>query len=180
MASINGVSIKSLKRFMTHEGPMWQGTLYLNGKKIGQWSNDSCGGPDHFWLDVEKYSVQKLMDEFARMRPDCEYDAAEEIMIELVELTLAEKEYKKIINRGCELMLQLSDQYYCIQIELPNDDKDLSDKEIIEKEKEIIAEKKKELKKETDRNKHEIRIYRGFNDFVVGDPIDLNSILRKG
>lgn len=179
MARLNGVSIRNLQRFMTKEGPMWNATLYLEGIRIGTWSNDSSGGPDLFWLDVDKYDTHKLMDEFAKKRPDCEYEAADEIMVDLVELTLAEKEYKKITKRGGELMLQLTDQYHCIMIELPNEDKGLTDEEIIEKEKEIIAVKKKELKEETDINKHEIRIYRGFGDFIIGDSIDLDSIRRR-
>lgn len=39
MASINGLTIKGLKQFVGHEGEtLFQGNLYLNGDKIGFWS----------------------------------------------------------------------------------------------------------------------------------------------
>lgn len=39
MASINNVTVKSLKTFSGHEGePCYWGNLYLGNKKIGSWS----------------------------------------------------------------------------------------------------------------------------------------------
>lgn len=58
MAKIYGVKIKNLKTFHGHEGDCAQGSLYMDGKKIGFWSQDSCGGPDDF--DVSKKDFEEL------------------------------------------------------------------------------------------------------------------------
>ncbi|WP_250518572.1 hypothetical protein [Caballeronia sp. ATUFL_M1_KS5A] len=40
--------IKGMKQFRGHEGePLQQGWLYLDGKKLAQWSDDTHGGPLH-------------------------------------------------------------------------------------------------------------------------------------
>lgn len=45
MASICGVSIKGLKKFLDHESlPCYQGDLYIGRKKIASWSQDYMGG----------------------------------------------------------------------------------------------------------------------------------------
>lgn len=178
MASLHGISIKGLKRFMSQEGPLWKGTLYLSGVKIGVWENDSHGGPDLFRIDVEKYSSSKLMAEFAKLKPDCEYFPEDNFMMELVDLTLTEGAYKKAVKKGYDLLIELTDTYSCIYIGVASEGKTLSDDDIFEKEKNIIARNKKKLKKETDRLKHVLKVYRGLDDFVVGDPIDRNNILR--
>lgn len=180
MASLNGVSIKNMKSFRTHEGPMWQGSLYLNNIKIGVWSNDSTGGEDIFDLYREQYDTDKLIKELVRLKPECRYLAEEVFMMELVELTLLEKEYKKIKKQGSDIVLEISDSYTFFPIGLPKEDKGLSDEEIIEKEKDTINKYKLKLNKETERIKHEIRIYRSLNDFIIGDPIDINRIRRNG
>lgn len=180
MASLNGISIKNLKPFRTYEGLMWQGSLYLDNKKIGFWCNSSTGGEDIFNLYPEKYDVNKLMKEFAKLKPECRYLVEEEFMMELVNLTLAEKGYKRIKKIGLDILLEITDSYTIFQIGLPGEDTGLTNEEIIEKEEAIIAKYKQKLIKETDRKKHEIRIYRNLDDFKVGDPIDINRIRRNG
>lgn len=176
MASLNGVTIKNLKQFMSHEGPMWQGNIYLGNKKIGFWSNDSHGGPDEFFME-SKYSGLKLMKEFARLKPECEYIPEEIFMEELLELILREKEYKKMVKRGFEAVLFISDSYHYYQIGLTMEEKHLSDQEVYERKKKTVTEIKKKLQKESDKKKHELKIFRRLDDFVIGEPIKLSDIL---
>ena len=49
MASLNGVTIRNFKGFRGHEGePLWQGSVYHNGRKLGFWSQDAHGGSDNY------------------------------------------------------------------------------------------------------------------------------------
>ena len=53
MAKLNGVEIKNIKKYVGHEGESCvQGTVYLDGKKLGFWSQDGHGGPDNFDFPV--------------------------------------------------------------------------------------------------------------------------------
>lgn len=51
MASVNGVEVKNVKIFEGMEGPTAQGSVYLNGRKLGLWSQDSHGGCDRYDFD---------------------------------------------------------------------------------------------------------------------------------
>ena len=70
MASINGITVKAIKEFRGHDGePLAQGNLYLNNKKIGFWSQDSWGGPDHFQLEPQ-YNERLLNDAVLSLNGD--------------------------------------------------------------------------------------------------------------
>ena len=44
MASINGITLKAVKRFRGHDGePCYQGNVYIGTKKIGFWGGDKEG-----------------------------------------------------------------------------------------------------------------------------------------
>lgn len=177
MASLNGISIKSFKKFMSEEGPMGQGNLYLGSKKIGFWSTDSHGGPDVFHID-SKYSYDKLMKEFARVMPGYGYATGEYFMDVLVHLTLLEREYKKIAKSGSGISLYMTDRYHYLQASLPDTYKNLTDEEIYEKEKEFITQNKEKMVKENEMVKHKLAICRSLEAFSVGDPIVLSNIRR--
>lgn len=66
-ASINGVSIKNLEYFEGHEGGCYQGNVYLDGKLLGFWSQDSWGGPDNF--DFNMFPVTERAKEYYRKNP---------------------------------------------------------------------------------------------------------------
>lgn len=116
MASINGVTIKSFKTFRGHE---WeecsQGNVYLNGKKLGFWSQDSYGGPDtyEFDEDVLKKACSDFKDGFPR---DYRYlDVCDDIdvfMGELTRLITEEKHLKKFFNKGYKVAIIVSNGYY--------------------------------------------------------------------
>lgn len=66
MAKLNGVEIKSLKTFRGHEGePLAQGSVYIDGKKVGYWSQDSHGGPDEYWSDIST-NIEDIITERAK------------------------------------------------------------------------------------------------------------------
>ena len=103
MASIYGVSIKNLKHFKDHEGcSICQGDIWLNGKKLGFWSQDSWGGCDHFDFDkkllhdaVEKYKKSGLCQIEMNGFMD------EEILIgDLTNIMLLEKDFKSHAKKG--------------------------------------------------------------------------------
>ena len=48
MAKLNGVELKNIKTFRGLDGEGFQGTLYLNGRKIGFFTNMGDGAAGHF------------------------------------------------------------------------------------------------------------------------------------
>ena len=114
MASINGISIKSLKSFLDHEGmEIYQGNVYYKGKKLGFWSQDSWGGPDQFGFDegildaeVEKFRNSELVEERYRQIVNVEI-----VLNELVEICQFEKKYKKNAKSGFKTLVWAHDGY---------------------------------------------------------------------
>lgn len=115
MASINGISIKGLKKFRGHEGePCYQGTVYVDGMKMGWWSQDSHGGPDimdfdqsYLNKDVESYrNSDRVEDEYR------EYTELDSLLCDVVELMATEKLYKKGLKDGYPVMVRATDGYY--------------------------------------------------------------------
>lgn len=119
MASINGVSIKNLKSFMGHEGPCLQGNIYIDGKKVGFWSQDSWGGPDTFDFNTsvlesrisEYLKSNKVIDEYALLdRTIAEIDwnnlpmlselSTESFITRLIDLIEDEKHFKSSSKKG--------------------------------------------------------------------------------
>ncbi len=98
MASINNIKIKGLKTFADHEGcTIAQGNVYLNGRKLGFWTQDSWGGPDRYDFDksilddaVRNYRDSDRVEDIYKkiFDTDCLMDA-------IVRLTFDEKSYKK-------------------------------------------------------------------------------------
>ena len=64
MASLNGVTIRNLKGFNGHEGePLFQGSVYLNGQKLGFWSQDAHGGSDNYDFNTKALVEQNIKAE---------------------------------------------------------------------------------------------------------------------
>lgn len=57
MASIKGIEIKGVKGYQGHEGYCQQGNIYMDGKKIGFYSEDGWGGPPT--LDVNSKELKQ-------------------------------------------------------------------------------------------------------------------------
>lgn len=192
MASINGISVKGMTKFLGHEGEtLFQGNLYLGGKKLGFWSQDAWGGPDRFNLD-ERYSEKLLNDAIKKLNPhkrECfgsgdrsfalEYDL--EIMLgDYIVLSLDEKEYKKAVKSGYAGTLVATDGYHISTWMLPKSYVAMSDGALLKKmEGEIAKAKKSFFAERNGHNKHVVQIYRTFDDFIIGKPIDLKDIMVK-
>lgn len=102
MASLNGVEIKNLKKFSGHEGePLNQGTVYYNGRKLGYWSEDGHGGPNHYDFDTKQldrafFSYKSMF----RGTKSYDYTEIDSFMADVVGIMLLEKEYKKNLKKG--------------------------------------------------------------------------------
>lgn len=97
MASLNGVEIKNLKMFYGHEGePLNQGTVYLNGRKLGFWSEDSHGGCNIF--DFDTRLLDKPFYQYKSVFKNYEiynYIDIDSFMFSLLALSLLEDTLKK-------------------------------------------------------------------------------------
>ena len=109
MASINGVSIKSLKWFRDHEGcGIAQGNVYIDNKKVGFWSQDSWGGPDQYISDTsaDLYSlIKERAEKFKEGYPkESKYyhlaDDPDCFMFEILKLIDDEKAWKSHQKMG--------------------------------------------------------------------------------
>lgn len=111
MASIKGFQIKGLVRFEGREWPGEQGSIYVDGKKVGWYNNDGSGG----MVDIDFYQagdrrkeieerLEKAVKEYYAEHPNTEYPELEpdsEIFFaDLLNLMDDEKEYKKMQKKG--------------------------------------------------------------------------------
>lgn len=173
MASMNGISINSLRSFKTAEGIVWQGEIYLSDKKIGEWSNDAYGGPDLFQME-EGYSFGKLVKELSRLYPEWDDWPEEYFMFELMKLSNREARYKNMLAElSCDVLLVVTDGNIEIGVGLP-DYSDLTDQKLLLNEKDYIVELKQKL---NSNKKHQVLIYRSLEQFSVGDEINLMDIM---
>jgi hypothetical protein len=115
MASINGISIKKRKDFLGHEEePLSQGDLYLNGKKLGFFSQDFRGGPNQYQFDenvlneaVKSFAQSKYVEEKYKKIYDLDC-----LIGEILQLMDDEKQYKKEARKGYDTMMVLRYSYF--------------------------------------------------------------------
>jgi len=102
MASLNGVSIRNFKAFKGHEGePLWQGSVYHNGRKLGFWSQDAHGGCDNFDFNSKLLDYPTLAWKSAlRGTKYYDYLGVDSFMGVVSAIMDLEKEYKKAEKRG--------------------------------------------------------------------------------
>lgn len=104
MAEIKGLTIKGLTRFIGMEGEAFQGNIYLNGKKIGWYSESGDGGCSTFRYDSreDEAKVEAIIKKYFEEKPPlAEYLASEEIFFaDLVDLINHEKAFKKGLSKG--------------------------------------------------------------------------------
>lgn len=103
MASINGVEIKNLKRLTNAYGDgYYTGTIYLNGRKLGFWSQDPKGeGSDTF--DFQKTPLNEAFYRWKSYLKDTQYYRFLEIsqfMLDVLYYTLTERFYKSEVKKG--------------------------------------------------------------------------------
>lgn len=102
MASINNLMVKNVNYFMTKNGEMCQGDVYLKGKKIGFWSQDGNGGEDNYDFDLGL--LTKLAEKYKKKLPHNfvlkEYFDEFMLLHEVVQFNDFEELYKKNISKG--------------------------------------------------------------------------------
>ena len=191
MASINGITVKSLKKFKGHEGePLYQGNVYLGNKKIGWWSQDSWGGPDTCYLD-EPYRIRKLEAKVKELNHDKEaaftrndgstylIDYSLEIMFgDLMELKHDEDMFKSAVKNGFAGVLLVTDGYHVFGWNLNKETTDLSDDIILMQFTKLfeVGNMKHKFFEEYGIRKHQTKIYRSLEDFNVGKAIKIEDI----
>ena len=191
MASINGITIKGIKKFKGHEGePLCQGNVYLGSKKIGWWSQDSWGGPDSYYLD-DPYRIRKLEAKVKELNLDkaktysrgdgskytIEY-SLEYLFGDLMELKTDEDMFKKAIKNGFGGVLLVTDGYHIFGWNLSKTEIRFTDENLLIQYAKLIDDGKKGHKfyKEDGFTKHQTKIYRSLEDFNIGEKISLEEI----
>ena len=102
--------------------------------------------------------------------------SADIFMGRLVDLTIEEQLFCKVVGNSGGLLLSINDGYHGIHIELPREYGGLSDEEILKKEAELIYNSRKMLLLQSEGGIHKIKIYRKTEEFCVGSPIMLDAI----
>ena len=111
MAKFHGFEIKNMKTFLGMEGYGTQGDVWLNGKKLGFWSNDGDGGEDRF--EMPRDAVQALNELCAEQCPECAIDSygmhidadLSLVLSHLADLKDLEKDWKKLNKQGSSLVV---------------------------------------------------------------------------
>ena len=154
MASIYGVTIKNLKKFMGHESPCFQGNVYLDGKKLGFWSQDSWGGCDNYEFDENILSGAVETYKASDMLPD-EYRSiagTDTLMFEIVELLETQKHFKAAVKKGYSVLTEIKAG---VTVTYISSVKELTEEEILEEKKKIGSEKAM------------VRVFRTPDDFEI-------------
>ena len=108
MAEVKGLTLKKVTKFKGHEGePCRQGDIYLDGAKIGYYSDDFMMGPctiDFVSREMED-TVKKLCAEFYAEYPNerwfTEHEPdLDEFMQKVISYMDYEAEYKRYVKRG--------------------------------------------------------------------------------
>ena len=103
MAQIKGITLKRLTRFVGREGVAYQGSIYLNGKKVGWFSQSGDGGFSDFSFQSREIrdEVEGIVKKYYEEYPPDKYGGdIEDFFNTLVELILNEKEFKKGVKEG--------------------------------------------------------------------------------
>lgn len=107
MASINGVELKNIKKFGGRHGePCLQGSVYIDSKRVGFWSQDANGCiVDNFDFDTNILELRKeAFDNKIRL---------EDFMCILAELKDYEKEANSYFRKGFEAVTFIKEKDGC-------------------------------------------------------------------
>lgn len=163
MASINGISLKAIKKFEGMEGTAWQGNVYVGTKKVAFWSQAGNGGPD--WFDmVNGFSKKKLV---GAMKPYVDQKSIElkiideSFMYHLFWLNQTEKEFKKALKKGYKAMLEVTDGFHVTNYYYPDVPNCTAEALFMRIENDI----KDKFFKNAEISYH---LYKGLEDFCIG------------
>ena len=125
MASIKGISVKNVKTFRGVEYPIcYQGSIYYNGKRLGNWSQDGWGGPDHYEFNTAE--LDKVAENYYGKDSCYDLDC---LIYEVLILHEYEKQFKKNLKNGYVSTVVCTDGFNEISLKVPR----TTDKEKINK-----------------------------------------------
>ena len=189
MAQINGLHVKKLKKFAGHDGePCFQGDLYLGKTKIAFWSQDGHGAIEDNVVMEDGLSDIILDKQISALNQDkirrgismsgkpweLEYGLTQ-LMSDYLILTEDEKLFKRATKKGYSAILIITDDFHLTYYSLPANYLAFTDEQLKEKMKIQIAEASKQMFKNQE---VKVKIYRSLDDFIIGTPIELDSIKR--
>ena len=103
MASINGIEIKNIKFGKDHMNcRMARGTVYLNNKKLGGWSQDPWGGTGLYEFDknvLQEATHRYRMSDMVEPAIVMDFDV-DDMLNEIVNLKDDEAMYNKAVKKG--------------------------------------------------------------------------------
>ena len=178
MASINGVEVKNLNHFKGHEGETClQGNVYLNGKKLGFWSQDSWGGPDLFEFDETLLDEARLQfgegfEETYEHKRAC--DALEVFLVTAAWVKRLESEMNRTFRKGYSVTIFLTDGFHEFRLSIRDDD---SDENLLKTYSEYVESMKNDLFQNEQPLMHIFRP--GGFDFVVDKDHPAPEIFRR-
>lgn len=104
MASIKGITIKNIKKFIGTDGEGYQGNIYKDNKKIGIYSDYADGAEPiiHYLSKEIEKTITKIIEEYYENGEEetLLIPAAERFYAELKDLIENEKIFKKTIEKG--------------------------------------------------------------------------------
>lgn len=169
MASLNGVSMRNLRKYEGHNAEMWQGDLYIGDKKVA-WFSDTDGGEPEFGMEYG-YSLRKL--EEAIIRVNDEINTFDEFLITLQDLVQNEEEYRSYLIKGFPvLVVQLVGAYSMHYIALRKKYCAWSDEQIMD----FVRDTLESNMRDDHGDGYTVKIYRGLTEFVVGAPFPISDI----
>lgn len=112
MASIHGFELKNMKRISGTEGHGLSGDVWLNGTKLGHWSQDANGGCSFadFEIDTVDESVAKQCPEYSADVNGIHFDASlDAVLTRLAAMKDDERGFKRAVRNGHTGTIVVSD-----------------------------------------------------------------------
>jgi len=174
MASIYGVEIKNLKEFKDHEGiPAYQGTIYIDGKKQGFWSQSFDGAIVDTYEFNEK-ELTKRAEAYMEEKGENHVLCTEIFLSDLVSLMEDEKPYKKALKNGFNSYIQADDGFhYWGYMSVDANEKDIVSSPY---HKDFMEKCQKECFKNAELT---LKIYTDKSQFVIKNPADVKKMSAR-
>ena len=115
MSSINNIEVKNEKMFPTRNGDMFTGEIYINGKKVADWTQDQEGIEDfyNFSDDTAESYLDEVAEKYAATLPDDfvlkSIFNKDILLAEIIQFNEFEKTYKKYLRFGYIIMVFATD-----------------------------------------------------------------------
>lgn len=112
MATLNGIEIKRIVRKRGYEFPtVASAVVRMDGRKIGDWSQDEYGGPDHFsagLCGIVRAKAETFREGVSKASRFYNIADSEEVFMDrLATLVEVEEVAKRTMKRGCRTVIIL-------------------------------------------------------------------------